>query len=291
MTKLKKVVIPVAGLGTRMLPATKVVPKEMLPVARIPLIQFIVKEAIDAGFSEIILISRKAKNLVKDHFEKNSNLESSLKRDSKKTLLNDLKEIEDVKNKIFYVKQKEAKGLGHAILCASSIIANEPFAVMLPDMLLDSNYKKNNLALMKKNYENSGESSLLLGKVKKSDVKKYGIAKFASKANKKNFFPIQDLIEKPSPSKAPSNLFVVGRYVFDNEILSFLSKEKADVSGEIQLTGAISKFLNSSKKINGLLLEGNVYDCGNQLGYLLANLAFSFKDINIKKEVLKYLKK
>ena len=158
-------------------------------------------------------------------------------------------------------------------------------------MVLDSDYKKNNLALMKKNYEKTGTSSLLLGKVKKSEVKNYGIAKLKKEGRKKIFFPLDDVIEKPSPNEAPSNLFIAGRYVFDNEILSLINKEKPDSSGEIQLTGAISNFLKSSKKLNGLLLEGNIHDCGNKLGYLIANLAFSLKDRNTKKEVLKYLKK
>ena len=291
MNKLKKVVIPVAGLGTRMLPATKSIPKEMLPIDGKPIIQHAVEEAIDAGFSEIILITREDKVSLKSHFETNSELESILKKTSNKTLLKSIKEISMLETKIISVTQKEAKGLGHAILCARTLIAEEPFAVLLPDMVLDSDYKKNNLALMKKNYEKTGTSSLLLGKVKKSEVKNYGIAKLKKEGRKNIFFPLDDVIEKPSPNEAPSNLFIAGRYVFDNEILSLINKEKPDSSGEIQLTGAISNFLKSSKKLNGLLLEGNIHDCGNKLGYLIANLAFSFKDINTKKEVLKYLKK
>ena len=291
MNKLKKVVIPVAGLGTRMLPATKSIPKEMLPIDGKPIIQHAVEEAIDAGFSEIILITREDKISLKSHFETNSELESILKKTSNKTLLKSIKEISMLETKIISVTQKEAKGLGHAILCARTLIAEEPFAVLLPDMVLDSDYKKNNLALMKKNYEKTGTSSLLLGKVKKSEVKNYGIAKLKKEGRKKIFFPLDDVIEKPSPNEAPSNLFIAGRYVFDNEILSLINKEKPDSSGEIQLTGAISNFLKSSKKLNGLLLEGNIHDCGNKLGYLIANLAFSLKDRNTKKEVLKYLKK
>ena len=291
MNKLKKVVIPVAGLGTRMLPATKSIPKEMLPIDGKPIIQHAVEEAIDAGFSEIILITREDKISLKSHFETNSELESILKKTSNKTLLKSIKEISMLETKIISVTQKEAKGLGHAILCARTLIAEEPFAVLLPDMVLDSDYKKNNLALMKKNYEKTGTSSLLLGKVKKSEVKNYGIAKLKKEGRKNIFFPLDDVIEKPSPNEAPSNLFIAGRYVFDNEILSLIYKEKPDSSGEIQLTGAISNFLKSSKKLNGLLLEGNIHDCGNKLGYLIANIAFSLKDRNTKKEVLKYLKK
>ena len=289
MKKITKVVIPVAGLGTRMLPATKVIPKEMLPVAAMPIIHFIVREAVDAGFSEIIFVSNDDKKEVESFFKINDKLELILEKQQKKTLLKEIKEISRLKVKITNVVQENAKGLGHAILCAKSQIANEPFAVMLPDMVIDSNYEKNNLALMKQNFEKSGESSLLLGKAKKSELKNYGIAKYKERNLDDTFFPIDDIIEKPEPEKAPSNLFVVGRYVFDNEIINFLSKEKNDLSGEIQLTGAISNFLKSSKILKGCLMRGNVYDCGNKLGYLIANFVFSIKDQNVKKEILKYL--
>ena len=291
MKNLKKVIIPVAGLGTRMLPATKAIPKELFPVAGIPVIQYIVKEVIDAGFSEIIFISRVGKTPIERYFENNYELEAILKKLTKKSLLNEIKEISNLKAKIIHVKQNKAKGLGHAILCAKPVISDEPFAVVLPDMLLSKNNKKNNLALMKKNFEKSGVSSLLLGKAKKSEIQNYGIVKLKNKNIKKVFSPLNDIVEKPLPKNAPSNLFVIGRYIFENEILSFLAKEKPDSSGEIQLTGAISSFLQSSKEINGTIIDGEVYDCGNKSGYLIANLDFSFKDRKIKNQVLKYLNK
>lgn len=280
-----------AGLGTRMLPATKVVPKELLPVAGKPVIQLIVEEAVGAGFSEIIFVTNSSKVSVESHFKRSSKLENKLKKQLKISLLEEIKQISDHKIKIINIEQKEPKGLGHAILCAKSLISKEPFAVMLPDMIIESNHKGNNFALMKENFEKTGKSSILLGKVRKSDVQNYGIAKFNKKSMKNIFFQLDDIIEKPSPKKAPSNLFVAGRYIFDNEILVFLDKEKPDTSGEIQLTGAVSKYLKSSKKLNGLLLEGNIYDCGNKLGYLIANLAYSLKDNITRKEVLKYLRK
>ena len=288
---MKKVVIPMAGLGTRMLPATKVVPKELLPVAGKPVIQLIVEEAVGAGFSEIIFVTNSSKVSVESHFKTSSKLENKLKKQLKISLLKEIKEISSLKIKIINIEQKEPKGLGHAILSAKSLISKEPFAVMLPDMVIESNHKGNNFALMKEHFEKTGKSSILLGKVRKSDVQNYGIAKFNKKSMKNIFFQLDDIIEKPSPKKAPSNLFVAGRYIFDNEILVFLDKEKPDTSGEIQLTGAVSKYLKSSKKLNGLLLEGNIYDCGNKLGYLIANLAYSFRDNITKKEVLKYLRK
>ena len=290
MNKLNKVVIPLAGLGTRMLPITKSVSKEMLPIAGIPIIQIIVEEALESGFKEIIFITREKKSSAKNHFERNLEFESNLEKNNKSSL-REIRNITKLGINIKSVKQIKPQGLGHAILCAKTLISGEPFAVMLPDMILDANYKKNNLALMKKNFEKSGVSSILLGRVKKSDVQKYGIIKMEKKKHKISFFPIDDIIEKPSPKKAPSNLFVAGRYVFENEILSYLKKERPDSSGEIQLTGAVSNFLKDSNTINGFVLDGAIHDCGNKLGYLIANLAFSFKDPNFKKEVLKFIKK
>ncbi len=290
MKKLKKVIIPAAGLGTRMLPATKIIQKEMLPLAGKPIIHHIVNEAIKAGFTEIILVSNENKISSESYFETSFELETALSKISKKSLLKEMREISNLKAKIINVKQKKPKGLGHAILTAESLILNEPFAVILPDMVIDSNYNLQNLALMKKNFEKSGVSSILLGKCKKSETQNYGIVKIENKKSKNTFFKINDVVEKPSPKKAPSNFFVAGRYVFSNEILGYLHSEKPDSSGEIQLTGALSNFLKESKTLNGLLLKGDIHDCGNKLGYLIANLAFSFKDENIKREVLKYIK-
>ena len=291
MKKLKKVVIPMAGLGTRMLPATKVIPKELLPIAGKPIIQYIVEEAIGAEFSEIIFVTNSSKLSIESHFKTSSKLENKLKKQLKISLLKEIKKISRLKVKIINIEQKEPKGLGHAILSAKPLISKDPFAVMLPDMIIESNYKKNNFALMKENFEKTLEPSILLGRVKKSDVQNYGIVKFNKKSLKNTFFQLDDIIEKPSPKKAPSNLFVAGRYVFDNKIFDFLDREQPDSSGEIQLTGAISKYLRSLKKFNGLILEGKIHDCGSKLGYLIANIAFSFEDPSIKKEVLKYLKK
>ena len=291
MKKLKKVIIPLAGLGIRMLPMTKAYSKEMLPLAGKPIIQYIVKEALESGFSEIIFVTHGHGISPKNYFKKDLKLELVLEKKFQNSLLKELKNISKLGRNIVYVLQKKPRGLGHAILCAKSRISADPFAVMLPDMILDSNYKKNNLALMKKNFEKCGESSILLGKVKKTNIQKYGIAKLKDKNKKNVFFPLDDIIEKPEPDQAPSNLFAAGRYIFENDILSFLSKEKPDSTGEIQLSGAISNFLKSNRKLNGHLLDGKVYDCGSKLGYTIANLVFSFKDSDIKKELLKHLEK
>ncbi len=290
MKNLKKVIIPIAGLGLRMLPATKAIPKELFPLAGKPVIHYVVDEALKSGFSEIIFVTHESKKSVEGYFKVNTKLESTLREKKQNSKLNEIKEISNFGIKIGSVLQKNPKGLGHAILQAKTLIKGEPFAVMLPDMILDSDFEKENLALMKKNFETSGESSILLGKVEKSDVKSYGIAKLKNKIRKNNFFPLGDIIEKPNPNKAPSNLFVAGRYIFENEIFNFLEKEKPDSSGEIQLTGAISNFLKSSKPVNGHLVDGQIYDCGSNLGYQTANLALSFKSKSLKKEIKKFLK-
>jgi len=289
--KISKIVIPAAGLGMRMLPATKMIPKEMLPLAGKPIIHHIVEEAVESGFSEIIFVIHESKHSIEKYFKKSTKLESTLEKKAYLSLLKEIKNISKFSNKIVSVIQKKPKGLGHAILCAKSLIADEPFAVMLPDMIFDADYKKFNLATMKKNFEKSGEPSLILGKAKKSEIHNYGIVKLKNKNSKNVFFPLEDIIEKPKSKLAPSSYFVAGRYIFKNEILNFLAKEKADSSGEIQLTGAISNYLKSSKIINGYLLDGNVYDCGNTTGYLMANLAFSIKDTNSKKQILNFIKK
>ena len=290
MKNLKKVIIPIAGQGLRMLPATKAIPKELFPLAGKPIIHYVVDEALKSGFSEIIFVTHESKKSVEDYFKVNTKLESILKEKKHNLMLNEIKEISNFGIKIRSVLQKNPKGLGHAILQAKTLIKGEPFAVMLPDMILDSDYEKENLALMKKDFEISGESSILLGKVKKSDVKSYGIAKLKNTIRKNNFFPLDDIIEKPNPNKAPSNFFVVGRYIFENEIFNFLKKEKPDSSGEIQLTGAISSFLKSSQPLNGYLADGQIYDCGSNSGYQTANLAFSFKSKSLKKKIKKFLK-
>jgi len=290
LKKVNKVIIPVAGLGTRMIPATKSIPKEMLPIFDKPLIQIIVEEAIQAGFKNIIFVTHKNKSSIIDHFKKNLELEISLKKKKSKFLLKELNKLSKFNSYISTVEQEEIKGLGHAILCAKDLILDENFAVMLPDMIISYGRKKNFLE-MKKNFEEYGNSSILLSKVEKSEVQNYGIAKFKKGIKTDNFFQLEEIVEKPLPNKSTSNLAAVGRYIFDNELLRFLSIEKPDSSGEIQLSGAISSFMKTKKKINGLILDGEFHDCGSKSGYIIANLAFSMKDKSVKKEVLKYLNK
>ena len=287
--KLKKVVIPIAGLGTRMLPATKAIPKEMLPIVDKPIIQYVVEEAVEAGFKEIIFITHSSKSSVENHFDTSFELEAALEKRLKRSALKEIRSISKLNVLIHSVRQGEAKGLGHAILCAKTIIGKEPFAVMLPDMVIDGS-KNNNLSIMKQEFEKTAVSSILLGNAKKEDFNKYGLAK-VKRIPKEKFFQITKMVEKPTFSKAPSNLFAVGRYILSNEIFNFLSKVKPDKSGEIQLTNAIDSYIQNKNNVLGFNLNGRVFDCGEKIGLLIANIEFAKKDKNLSKSLSKYLNK
>ncbi len=287
--KLKKVVIPIAGLGTRMLPATKAIPKEMLPIVDKPIIQYVVEEAVEAGFKEIIFITHSSKSSVENHFDTSFELEAALEKRLKRSALKEIRSISKLNVLIHSVRQGEAKGLGHAILCAKTIIGKEPFAVMLPDMVIDGS-KNNNLSIMKREFEKTAVSSILLGNAKKEDFNKYGLAK-VKRIPKEKFFQITKMVEKPTFSKAPSNLFAVGRYILSNEIFNFLSKVKPDKSGEIQLTNAIDSYIQNKNNVLGFNLNGRVFDCGEKIGLLIANIEFAKKDKNLSKSLSKYLNK
>jgi UTP--glucose-1-phosphate uridylyltransferase len=290
MTKLRKVIIPVAGLGTRMLPVTKIVPTEMLPIGNKPIIHYIIEEIKYAGFEEVIFIINPKKDSLKKYFDKNKELETALKKNSK--ILKELTDISDLNISIKNVIQKEAKGLGHAILCAKEIIGKEPFGVVLPDMLINkeigpvgSSFKK-----MKKNFEIYEKSSVLLGKAKRDDISKYGIAKIKKKSDLPGLGLIEKIIEKPSIKKAPSNLYASGRYVFNNSLMKYLKNIKPDRSGEIQLTEAIDHYIKNGNDVMAFALEGNIYDCGDKIDYLLANIDFAIKDPLIKSKIRKHIK-
>lgn len=287
---VKKILIPIAGVGTRMLPATKVIPKEMLPIVNKPIIQYVVEEAEEAGFEEVIFITSSSKTLVENHFDTSSELEETLNKQIKRSLLSEIKAISSLKITINSVIQEEAKGLGHAILCSKKIIGEEPFAILLPDMIIQGSNKKNNLSIMKKHFELYGISSVLLGKAEKKDIPKYGIAKLEK--TKKYFGDgvIKKIIEKPTIKKAPSNLFAAGRYIFDKKLLHYLSMVKSDKNDEIQLTEAIDLYINNERMVTGFMLKGDLYDCGEKLGYLKAVVDFAKKDSSISKEFTNYLK-
>ncbi|WP_287818227.1 UTP--glucose-1-phosphate uridylyltransferase GalU, partial [Idiomarina sp.] len=270
---VKKVVIPVAGLGTRMLPATKAIPKEMLPLVDRPLIQYIVEECAAAGLTDVILVTHSSKNSIENHFDTSFELETTLEQRVKRQLLAEVKAICPEKTTIMHVRQGVAKGLGHAVLCARPLIGDEPFAVVLPDVLVDEascKLNKDNLAEMVKNFEESGHSQVMVEKVPQQDVSNYGIADI----NGADLKPgeqaeITQLVEKPPVKEAPSDLAVVGRYVFSADLWPLLEKTPVGAGNEIQLTDAMAMLLEK-QPVNAYYMKGKSHDCGNKLGYAQA---------------------
>ena len=277
LNKVRKAVIPVAGLGTRMLPASKAIPKEMFPIIDKPIIQYIVEEINFAGFEEIIFVTHSSKNSIQNHFDKSFELESTLAKRLKRQLLNEIQDIHNLRTKIITIRQGEALGLGHAILQARSAVSGEPFAVVLPDRVMNAqevNLKKDNLALMKKHFEKNKSNIILLEKIDK------GSQIYTEWPKKKTikdqeFKTLMDIVEKPSPGKSPSNKAVLGRYIFKNEIfnsLEFISKKNLNSKKikEIELTDAIKHYINNGGEVVSTLSKGECFDCGDKLGYLKA---------------------
>ncbi len=292
MKKISKVVIPVAGLGTRLLPATKAIPKEMLPIMNKPIIQHIVEESIYAGFKEIILVTHSSKYSIENHFDKSFELEATLEKRVKRGMLKEIRDISKLNISMQSIRQGEAKGLGHAILCTKKIIGKEPFAVILPDMLISKNNGNtgDSLKEMRLSFEKGEISSILLGKAKRADIPKYGIAQIKKNSKSPGLGFIEKIIEKPSIKKAPSNLYAAGRYIFNNDFFKYLSQVKPDKSNEIQLTDAIELYIKDKNKVSAFPLEGNIFDCGDNAEYILANLEFAMKDPVIKAKIINFLK-
>lgn len=294
MKKLRKAIIPVAGLGTRMLPATKVIPKEMLPIIEKPIIQYVVEEVIEAGFKDIIFVTHSSKNSIENHFDRSFELESTLEKRVKRSLLKEIKSISKLKVNISSIRQPEALGLGHAILQAKDIIEDEPFAVILPDRVMnpyEQVAEKKNLSLMKLEFEKLQSSLILFEKVSKKEVSNYGIAKL-SKSNKKNLMLLDDIVEKPSIQNAPSNYAVVGRYIFTSEIfneLEAMTKIKKNISKEIELTDAIRGLLKKNKNVFATFLKGECFDCGNPIGYFKSIVEVAVSHPELKTEFRKIL--
>ena len=296
MKKLRKAIIPVAGLGTRMLPATKVIPKEMLPIIEKPIIQYVVEEVIEAGFKDIIFVTHSSKNSIENHFDRSFELESTLEKRVKRSLLKEIKSISKLKVNISSIRQPEALGLGHAILQAKDIIEDEPFAVILPDRVMnpyEQDAKKKNLSFMKLEFEKLQSSLILFEKVSKKEVSNYGIAKL-SKSNKKNLMLLDDIVEKPSIKNAPSNYAVVGRYIFTSEIfneLEAMTKLKKNTSKEIELTDAIRGLLKKNKNVFAAFLKGECFDCGNPIGYFKSIVEVAVNHPELKIEFRRILSK
>ena len=291
--KIKKAVIPVAGLGTRMLPATKAMPKEMLPVMDKPLIQYVVKEAIAAGIKEIVLVTHASKNSVENHFDTSFELEAHLERRVKRQLLAEVQSICPADVTIISVRQAQAKGLGHAILCARTIVGDSPFAVLLPDVIVDdasSNLAKDNLAQMVKLFDETEVGQIMVEGVPHDQVDQYGIADInGEELQPGESLPLSQLVEKPAVDEAPSNLGVVGRYVLPADIWSYLAKTPAGAGDEIQLTDAIA-MLMENQTVNAYYMQGKSHDCGNKLGYMQANVEHALRHKDIGPEFAEYIK-
>mgnify|MGYP001224412398 CR=1 FL=1 len=283
--KLNKIVFPVAGLGSRFLPATKATPKEMLPIVDKPLIQYAVEEAIDAGFTELIFVNAKSKISIKEHFDRNSNLEITNLTKEKKELLNQTNQIIPNNVSCSYIIQDEPLGLGHAILLAKSIIKRDPFAVILADDLIDS--QKGVLKQMVEEYKDINSSIVSVQKIDKSNSIHYGMVSIRNDSLKS--MQLGNIIEKPLPEDSPSNLGVVGRYIFCNKILEFLEDTSFGAGNEIQLTDAIKSML-SSYPVFAYEFEGIRYDCGDKLGFIKANIEYALKRNNFGDELKEYLK-
>ena len=284
--KIKKVIIPVAGFGTRFLPFTKAVPKEMLPVLNVPLINLIIKEAQESGIEEMILVTSKNKPEIKRNFSRSVKLEKQLKANNKMELYHNL--INDFKGlKISYVYQSKQKGLGHAVLMAKSKIKNEPFAVLLGDELIYSQPPA--LKQCIDAFHKTGNCILGVMNVPKNEVDKYGIVKPSSN-NQSQLFEIDDVVEKPKIDVAPSTKAIVGHYIFTPEIFKFLKVTNPSIGNEIQLTDAIKSML-SSHSFSAYCFDCQRYDLGTKIGFLKANIDFAFKDNKLKEQIIQYLKK
>lgn len=282
--KIKKAIIPAAGLGTRFLPATKSQPKEMMPIIDKPTIQYIVEEAVSSGIEEILIVTNRTKKAIEDYFDKSIELEMELENKEKQELLEVVKKISDIAN-IYYIRQKEPKGLGHAILTTKTFVGNEPFAVLLGDDVITS--KTPVLKQMMEVYQTYKSCVVGVQNVNWEDVNKYGI--ISGKLIEERISKIDNMVEKPDKGTAPSNLAVLGRYIITPDIFPILEKQEVGSGGEVQLTDALCK-LAKSKPIYSYNFIGKRYDIGNKLGFLQANIEFALSRPDLKDEFKSYLK-
>ena len=282
--KVKKAIIPAAGFGTRLLPATKSIPKEMIPIVDKPSIQYIVEEAINSGIEEILIINGRNKESLVNHFDKSFELETVLKEKGKDKLLKITENISNMAN-IHFIRQKEAKGLGHAVLCAKTFVGNEPFAVLLGDDIVENDYPA--LKQLIDAYDEKNSTIIGVQTVPKDQVDKYGIIGGEMIADR--LYKVSEMIEKPDIDKAPSNVAVLGRYVLDHEIFEILENTKPGKGGEIQLTDAI-KELMYTKEVYAYDFKGKRYDTGDKLGYLKAVVEIALKHPELKDGFKKYIK-
>lgn len=283
--KIKKAVFPVAGMGTRFLPATKANPKEMLPIVDKPLIQYAAEEAIAAGCDELIFVTSSSKRAIEDHFDKNYEMETELEKRGKKHLLKIVREVVPRGVSCVYVRQPEALGLGHAVLCAKPVVGDEPFMVILADDLIDGE-DKNCLQQMAEVFRYHRTSVLGVEEVPHTDTDKYGIVK--AEFFKDRLHRVNAIVEKPNPKDAPSNLAVVGRYILTPRIFELLETTDRGAGGEIQLTDAIARLLEE-EQVLAYQFKGTRYDCGSKLGYLMATVEYALKHKELSDDFRSYL--
>lgn len=284
MSKIRKAIIPAAGLGTRFLPATKAQPKEMLPIVDKPTIQYIVEEAVASGIEDIIIVTGRTKKAIEDHFDKSVELEMELEKKQSKKLLEIARSVSQIAN-IYYIRQKEPKGLGHAVLTAKTFVGNEPFAVLLGDDVIDS--EKPALKQMIDVYEKYNASVLGVQTVERKDVNKYGIVDGVQLDSR--IYEVKNMVEKPPIDEAPTNVAVLGRYIITPRIFDYLEKQEIGAGGEIQLTDALNK-LAKEEPMYAYDFIGHRYDVGNKMGFLQATVEFALKRPELNEEFKAYLK-
>ena len=282
--KLKKAVIPVAGLGTRFLPATKTVPKELLPIIDIPSIQYVVQEAVDSGIQEIIFVTGRGKDAIEDHFDEAPELEQILAERGQMEAVEMLRRIVGM-TEVVSVRQKKPLGLGHAVLCARDLVGNEPFAVMLADDLIDGGTPC--IRQLLEIFEENQESVIALMEVPQEDVHRYGVIK--GNELKKRLYQIEATVEKPSAKDAPSRMAIIGRYILRPEVFGILERLPAGKGGEIQLTDGLSQLVRE-RKVFGCEFQGERYDIGDKFGFVRATIAYALKRPDMRDRVLEYLK-
>ena len=270
---IKKAILPVAGLGTRFLPASKSIPKEMVTVVDRPAIEYVVKEAVAAGIEQIILVTHSSKASIENYFDRNFELETTLEQKQKFDLLKEIKDILPAHVSVVSVRQPQPLGLGHAVLCAKSIVGNDDFAVLLPDVLVKDADPTNDLSLMIQRFNETHASQIMVEAVPDHLVDQYGIVDVASVPNEGQSVVMQGIVEKPAVGSAPSNLSVVGRYILPAEIMQLLEQTPKGAGNEIQLTDAIA-MLQQSNTVEAYRMKGQTFDCGSKLGYLKAVLHY-----------------
>ncbi|MEC1259397.1 UTP--glucose-1-phosphate uridylyltransferase GalU [Bacillus swezeyi] len=283
MKKVRKAIIPAAGLGTRFLPATKAMPKEMLPIVDKPTIQYIVEEAIESGIEDIIIVTGKGKRAIEDHFDHAPELERNLEEKGKNELLEKVQKASNMAD-IHYIRQKEPKGLGHAVWCARNFIGNEPFAVLLGDDIVQA--ETPGLRQLMDEYEKTLSSIIGVQQVPEDATHRYGIIDPLTKEGRR--YQVKNFVEKPKPGTAPSNLAILGRYIFTPEIFMYLEKQEIGAGGEIQLTDAIQK-LNEIQRVFAYDFEGKRYDVGEKLGFIQTTLEFAMQDQELKTQLVPFI--